>query len=71
MSATPNSSLPTPVFCQDKTVAERYGVSRATIWRWAAEGRIPKPIKLSPGCVRWNLKSLEEFEQKQAQQSGA
>jgi prophage regulatory protein len=38
-----------------KHIAAMYDVSVATIWRWAAEGRIKKPVKLSEGCSRWEL----------------
>jgi len=44
-----------PEFARDVDVASRYGVSRATVWRWTAEGRIPKPEKLAPGTTRWRL----------------
>ena len=52
-------------FLSDKTVAERYDTSRATIWRWAREGKIPKPVRLSAGSTRWNLDELLQFEKKQ------
>jgi prophage regulatory protein len=29
------------------------GASKATIWRWAAEGIFPKPIPLSRQMRRW------------------
>ena len=28
-------------------LAERYSVDRSTIWRWAARGALPRPVKLS------------------------
>jgi prophage regulatory protein len=59
MSATE----PSRVYAQDTHLAARYSVSRATIWRWVQDGRIPKPVKLSPGCTRWRLADLEKFEQ--------
>lgn len=44
-------------------VAERYCVSRATIWRWVeAQPNFPKPAKLSPGTTRWKLCDLAAFE---------
>jgi|TARA_B100000959_G_scaffold52017_2_gene54087 prophage regulatory protein len=46
----------------DKQIAQRFKVSRATIWRWAKEGHFPKPIRLSPGCTRWKLSDIEEWE---------
>lgn len=50
------------MYLTDKQVAERYAVSRPTVWRWTAEGRLPKPIRLSPCCTRWRLDALEAFE---------
>ena len=49
-------------YITDNQVAERYGVSRTTPWRWAAEGSFPKPYKLSPGCTRWKLSEVESWE---------
>lgn len=40
------------------TVAEVCGVSVATVWRWAKDGRLPKPRRLSPGTTRWNVGEL-------------
>lgn len=46
-----------------KAIAERYGVSVSTVWRWARAGRIPQPVQLSPGCTRWKVTDLEQWEQ--------
>ena len=49
-------------------VAQRYGVNRATIWRWADKRNkrnFPQPVKLSPGCSRWKLSDVEAWEAKQ------
>ena len=32
---------------------------RATVYRHIRAGRIPPPIKLSPGCSRWSLAECE------------
>ena len=49
----PNSAnVPAPF------VAKLYGVSLATVWRWAREGRIPKPHKFGPMTTRWNVGEL-------------
>lgn len=50
------------IYIPDTAVAERYGINRITVWRWAAAGRIPKPVKLSPGCTRWRISDLEAVE---------
>lgn len=45
-------------------VASRYSVSVPTVWRWAKDGQLPKPIKLN-GSTRWKLADLMEWEQQQ------
>lgn len=52
-------------YLSDKSVATRYDSSRATVWRWANEGRLPKPIKLTNGTTRWKLADLERWEAEQ------
>lgn len=42
--------------------AGRYPVSPATIWRWTADGKFPKPIKLSPGVTAWDNADLDAFD---------
>ena len=50
-------------FISDRQVAERYGVSRPTIWAWLkTDDSFPKPVKLSAGCTRWKLDELLEWE---------
>jgi len=52
----------------DKWVAEYFGVSVPTIWRWQREGIFPKPIKLSPNCSRWSIEQIEAHDKKLAEQ---
>jgi predicted DNA-binding transcriptional regulator AlpA len=49
-------------YVSDKLLAERYGVSRSTIWRWVAKGIIPKAHKLGPGTSRFDLVEVEAAE---------
>jgi prophage regulatory protein len=51
------------IFLTDNQVAQRYGVKRASIWRWLKDRDFPKPVKLSPGCTRWQLSALMDWEQ--------
>ena len=53
-------------YLSDKQLAERYGVTRVCIWRWARAGRFPQPIKLTPGCTRWRAADVEEWESAKA-----
>jgi len=41
-----------------REVAEFFGVSVSTVWRWAAEGTISKPIKVG-GSTRWRRSEIE------------
>jgi predicted DNA-binding transcriptional regulator AlpA len=44
-----------------KQAAHLCGVSTATWHRMIAAGRVPAPLKLSPGCVRWSRETLLEW----------
>lgn len=46
----------------DKQIAELYNVHPKTPWRWAREGKFPKPVKLTTGCTRWRVADLEAWE---------
>jgi len=50
------------IYVSDKTLAARYEVSRATIWRWAREDKLPKPVKITNNCTRWEILSIEKWE---------
>ena len=52
------------LFLSDRQTAERYGVSRGTIWRWIKAHDFPEPVSLSPGCTRWPENVLKEWEAK-------
>jgi predicted DNA-binding transcriptional regulator AlpA len=47
-----------------QSVAIRYEVSSATVWRWAQANQLPKPLKIN-GSTRWKLSELEEWEKQQ------
>jgi prophage regulatory protein len=58
------SNPPSPqTYLSDTNVSKKYGVSRSTVWRWAAnDPTFPKPIKLGLGSTRWKLSDLETWE---------
>lgn len=49
-------------FLTDRDLANRYQVSRCTIWRWAKMEILPKPVKLSPAVSRWRSSDIEAHE---------
>jgi prophage regulatory protein len=44
-------------------LAKYFGLSQGTIWRWAKDGILPQPTRLTPKTVRWPASAIETFEQ--------
>ena len=42
-----------------KSVAKRLDVSESAIWRYAQQGILPKPIKLTPRTTVWRSDDVE------------
>lgn len=42
----------------DKEAAVLLGCARSSIWRWAAEGTIPKPLRIR-GLSRWRQSDID------------
>jgi prophage regulatory protein len=42
-------------------VKARVALSRATIYRWAAAGKFPKPVALSSQTVRWRESDVVQW----------
>jgi len=59
-----NASNDAPFCYSDRDLAERYGVSRMTIWRWARVGKLPEPVKLGENTTRWLGQGVHEAEQR-------
>jgi len=57
------------IYLTDKQLAARYGVARATPWRWVEAGTFPQPVRLSPACTRWRLSDVEKWEAERAPQA--
>lgn len=52
----------TTVYLSVGQVAERYGVSTDSIWRWKRQGEFPAPVRVGPNCTRWRVSDLIEHE---------
>ena len=51
------------MYISDKQLAERFAVTRHTIWRWAkCDKTFPKSYTLSPGCTRWRAEDVKKWE---------
>lgn len=62
MQAQPIERHALPSYYRIFELTKRYGVSKATIYRWIADGRFPAPIKLGPNTSAWKTTDLEAFE---------
>ncbi len=51
--ATMSSPDPEAIFWDLRTVAQKTGLSRATIYRYMARGDFPQRRKVGPGRVAW------------------
>lgn len=45
---------------RDTDVARMLACSRATVWRRAAEGALPAPLRIG-GMTRWRMSDISEF----------
>ena len=48
-----------------KKKAGLFPVTPVTIWRWARDGRFPKPIKLSNKVTVWDAQEVRAWEAQQ------
>ena len=58
MSTTSSENL----YLSVDQVAERFGVSKDTIWRWKRQDEFPRPVKLGGTTTRWRLADIKEWE---------
>jgi prophage regulatory protein len=49
-------------YLSDVDLADRFAVSRITIWRWTSEKLLPKPVRIGRGCTRWRKSEVDEHE---------
>jgi prophage regulatory protein len=64
MAARHSTTAPAPQqtrLLSVKQVAARLSVTPRTVWRWVAKGALPRPLRLSEGCVRWFDRDVDEF----------
>ena len=60
-AVTDGASVAT-VWLSPQQVAEMFGVSQATIFRWLRDNpEFPRPLKLSAGCTRFSLVGLQIY----------
>lgn len=52
---------PPPILVDARRAAALLGVGLRTLRTMDAAGRLPAPVRLSPGCVRWRLAELRDW----------
>jgi prophage regulatory protein len=53
-----------PLYLGVRSVARRYDVSVASIWRWVAAGKFPRPYKIACGTTRWSVADLDAYDRR-------
>ena len=49
----------------------RLPVSPATVWRWVAEGKFPKPFKLGANVTVWDMDVVDSWIAQQSEEVSA
>ncbi|MEL6380230.1 MAG: helix-turn-helix domain-containing protein [Pseudomonadota bacterium] len=45
-------------YARDTELAQRYQISRSTVWRWVNQGLLPAPIKIA-GSSRFDIAACD------------
>lgn len=55
------ATLPGTGYVRLPTVALVSGLAKSTVWKWAGDGRFPKPIKLSHRVSAWRVTDIRSW----------
>lgn len=50
-----------PILVDARRAAALLGIGLRTLRSMDSSGRLPEPVRLSPGCIRWRLAELREW----------
>jgi len=57
----PNEQSPaSPLLLSVRELGKLLSISTATLWRWEAAGRIPRPVKIG-GTTRWRADEIRQW----------
>lgn len=48
-------------FLTDHEVADILGIGVRTVWKWAAMGRLPTPVRIGGSLTRWKASELKAY----------
>jgi prophage regulatory protein len=57
----PVDSLGLPPLCRVADLSPAIRMSRSQIWSLTAQGRFPKPVKISTRCTAWRRADVERW----------
>lgn len=60
------TALPAEGFVRVGVLSKMLGVAVVTIWRWTANGRLPKPVKLSERVTAWRVEDIRQWMQEKS-----
>lgn len=55
------AALPATGYVRLPVASAVCGLAKSTIWAWAAQGRFPKPVKLSPRVSAWAVAEVRAW----------
>ena len=58
LQATTQDDMMTDTLLTDREVAAILGCSRSSLWRWAADGTVPRPLRIG-GMSRWRQSDIK------------
>ena len=64
-------NLPSEGFIRVGTLAAILGVAVVTVWRWSANGHLPRPLKLSDRVTVWKAEEIRSWIQAQSETDGS
>jgi predicted DNA-binding transcriptional regulator AlpA len=50
-------------YMREPELRARYGVSSATVWRWARDGTIPPPVKVGANTTCWIAAEVDRVDE--------
>lgn len=59
--------LPAEGYVRAKVLAPMLGIAVVTLWRWAAAGKLPPPVKLSERVTAWRAEDIRKWINAQGQ----
>ena len=54
-------TLPSEGFIRVNPLSKILGIAVVTCWRWSAQGKLPKPVKLSERVTAWRAEDIRAW----------